>query len=532
MNLTKGTSNKRSNDDTAGSLRNPSLLLLVALILAVYIGLRLWRLTSSCLWFDEIFSIHAASYDWNRLFSFVAADIIHPPLLYVLLKLWVGLGGDSVLWGRLFPALISIAATVPFLLLCRELQLRRQETVLALILLAVNGYLIKYAQEVRMYSPLFFLSLCSLWLFVRFLKSDTKKTLLPLSAVNLLLVYTHYYGWLLVAAQAAALIFRHRAKLLDFVISVAVLLLAFSPWVYAVVSRSEAGNLSQNIGWVARPRLGDLAQFIPLLNEPFYFRQSSHELLFYRWSAIAGFVLLVLPLLVLLWQTFKERKQPGTQSEVVGLLLILFLTPLVLAFVLSWFLPHSIWGTRNLIIIVVPYTLLIAIALNRLGTMWVKTTVLLLLGCWLFVAASAFMIRRPPDYIWCAWEPLGRQLAQQPETENLPVKVYAFEDLIAYHLWFGQRKEEPGQFKVGVIKGIPGLQEDPAYFLPRAFNEITTTDYLRLDDEEIWIAFRDLRWDESRPPVRTLIERGYQIQDVLETTAGGQRAFMVKLSRK
>ena len=91
------------------------------LIFAVYVFLRLWNLTDSCLWFDEIFSIHAAEHDWGSLFWFVAQDLIHPPLFYVLLKIWVAVGGESLFWLRFFPVLFSILAVVPFLLLCRRL---------------------------------------------------------------------------------------------------------------------------------------------------------------------------------------------------------------------------------------------------------------------------------------------------------------------------------------------------------------------------------------------------------------------------
>src|SRR5688572_9980108 len=165
--------------------------LLFFLIVVVFVVARLWGLTASCLWFDEIFSVHAARHGMTQLVTFVAADIIHPPLFYLLLKGWIGIGGESVLWLRLFPALASIAAIVPFILLCRELKLATATTNLALLLMAVNGFLIKYAQELRMYSLLFFFALCSLWLFVRFLKTipATKVVIIALSAVNLLLVY-------------------------------------------------------------------------------------------------------------------------------------------------------------------------------------------------------------------------------------------------------------------------------------------------------------------------------------------------------
>ncbi len=522
-----------TNQDPNSHLRNPSSVFIFALIISLFIGARVWRLTASCLWFDEIFSVHAAGYEWCRLLSFVAADVIHPPLFYALLKVWIAIGGESLLWLRLFPALISIAVVVPFFLLCRELNMRAAEIKLALLLLAVNGYLIKYAQEVRMYSLLLFFSVCSLWLFVRFSKAPAraKKHLLVLSAINLLLVYTHYYGWLVVAAEAALLLYSQRDKLLDFFIAAALLLLAFSPWAYAVTSLSEPGDLRQNIGWVARPRLLDIAQLFTLLSEPFYFRQSSNEPLFYRWSVFAGFLLIGLPLVVLLWQRFRQRDREPGPVDTVKSLLVFFLAPLILAFLLSWLLPHSIWGTRHLIILAVPYSLLAAIAVHHLRSLWIKTTVLILLGCWLFVGGSGFLLRPVPNYVWCVWEQLGRQVAQQSAAQG-PVSIYAFEDLVAYHLWFVLRNEEGEQFKIGVLKGVPGLPEDPAYFLPRGFNDVTTMDYLRLEEEETWIAFRDLGWDEERPPLKNLSGMGYQIEQVLEASAGGQRAFLVKISRK
>ena len=47
----------------------------LAAIFLVYILLRFWNLTESCLWFDEIFSVHAAELRWENLFGFVAQDL-------------------------------------------------------------------------------------------------------------------------------------------------------------------------------------------------------------------------------------------------------------------------------------------------------------------------------------------------------------------------------------------------------------------------------------------------------------------------
>ncbi len=200
-------------------------LVALLLVVALYVAARLWRLDATCLWFDELFGVHAARHTWGGMLRFVAADLIHPPLFYALLKIWVAAGGESLLWLRLFPALTSFAAIVPFLLLARELRLGAKEVTLALLLMAANGYLIKYAQEVRMYSLLLLLTLSSLWLFVRFSKAGrkTRGTLLALFAVNLLLVYTHYYGWLVVAVETLFVLFRNRGKLPSFLFGVAAL---------------------------------------------------------------------------------------------------------------------------------------------------------------------------------------------------------------------------------------------------------------------------------------------------------------------
>ncbi|HKC65093.1 MAG TPA: glycosyltransferase family 39 protein, partial [Pyrinomonadaceae bacterium] len=190
------------------------------LIVSIYAGARLWHLTSACLWFDEIFSVHAARYGWVRMLNFVAADVVHPPLFYGLLKIWIGIGGESLIWLRLLPALLSVVAIVPFVLLCRELRVRQAELYLALLFMAVNGYLIKYAQEVRMYSLLLLLTLCSLWLFVKLLRSEavSRRQLLILFAINLLLVYTHYYGWMVVVVEGFYLYLRGNTSRRQFLI--------------------------------------------------------------------------------------------------------------------------------------------------------------------------------------------------------------------------------------------------------------------------------------------------------------------------
>ncbi|MCM3872665.1 MAG: glycosyltransferase family 39 protein [Pyrinomonadaceae bacterium] len=534
MTNAKGFFLQSDNASSADLFSSYSSIFILVSIVVVFIGARLWGLTSSCLWFDEVFSVHAARHEWSQLLGFVAADIIHPPLFYVLLKVWISIGGESLFWVRLFPVLTSIFVIFPFILFSRELRLGATEIKLALLLMAVNGYLIKYAQEVRMYSLLLFFTACSLWLFVRFFNAtQARKYLVALSAINLLLIYTHYFGWLVVAAEAVFLVLRERDKLLDFLIAAAVLLLCFSPWVYAVtVAAGQGRGLAQNIGWVARPRLADVVQFFAQLNAPFYFRQSSNQAVYARWGLLAGLVIFGLPLVALSWQLVRRNYQAGEPGfSAPKCLILLAVVPVVLALLASWVLPHSVWGTRHLIIVAVPYLLLAAIALVQLRPHWLRITVLLLLGCWLFVAGAGTLLRRGDTHIWCTWEQLSQQVVQRQDTQTEVIKVYAFEDLVAYHLWFALEKSGGATVNVGLIKDVPGIREDPAYFLPRAFSGITVEDLNALNEKRLWIAFRDTDFSEHRPPLKTLRDRGYEVREVLQAEATGQRAFLVRIEQ-
>lgn len=512
------------------NLRQGRLVLLTAALVGLYVAARLWRLTGACLWFDELFGVHAARHTWAGLWRFVAADLIHPPLFYALLKLWVSLGGESIWWLRLFPVAASVAALVPLLLLARELKLGAAATHVALLFAAANGYLIKYAQEVRMYGLLLLFTLTSLWLFARLLNKEgrARALLFALFFVNLLLVYTHYYGWLVVACEAAFLALRERRRLGHFMLTNVGLAVAYVPWVWACLRASgTGGGLAQNIGWIARPGLRDLFELFALFNQPFYFRQSSADPLFARFGALLGLLFVGLPVGALLLERLQRKEEGGDgETRAVEFLLLFTALPVALAFVASYVLPQSIWGTRHLIVASGPYALLSGLALARLRPAWWRAAALLLVGCWALLAGAFSLARSQPAHVWCAWEGLAASAAKDATSAG---DVYAFEDLVAYHLWFALSGD--GRFRVVSVKGAPGLTEDPAYFLPRDFEGVARARADALQGERFWAAFRDTDWNESRPPLKLIIERGYRAERVYETAAQGQRAFLVLFVR-
>ncbi|MDQ4120360.1 MAG: hypothetical protein M3209_02825 [Acidobacteriota bacterium] len=498
------------------------------LAIALYIAVRFWGLTDSCLWFDEIFSIHAANHHLSDaapipgLLDFVAQDLIHPPLFYLLLKFWIFFAdGESLLWLRLFPVFFSILALLPLLLLCRELKFTTLEKTTAITFLAVNGSLIKYSQEVRMYSVLSCLSLFSIWLFARFLNTTRKSTFFWLFFVNLLLVYTHYFGWLVVVSEVFAVLLWRREFLKRFIAGFLFLAICFAPWAFAVLNAAQSNTgLKQNIGWAAKPGLAKLLSFIFSLHEPFYYQQHSLE--------APNLLLISLPFAFVCISAMIFALCVEKETFVFRLLAVFVIVPVFIAFIASWLLPYSVWGIRHLIIIFAPYSLIVALSLNRLRPIGLKIGAFCLLGLLIFAGCAFHFGRTKNVNIWCGWEELAKQaIEKEVAFENLT--VYAFEDLVAYHLWFATKYDQ--RINIVAVKDFPGIEEDKAYFLPRGFEEVKIMDKNAIAGDQFWIAFRSKIWNPSHPLIQDLTMRGYKFGKPLEFKAGPETAFLVKFKK-
>lgn len=127
-----------------------------------------------------------------------------------------------------------------------------------------------------MYSLFLFVSLLSLWLFSRFFFRG--KNIWILTIVNVLLVHTHYFGWLIVIGEVAVIAILQRIKLRHVLIMFGIDLAAFVPWMITIIKAAKAGSdLSQNIGWIAKPGLRSLFDLLFDVVEPFYYQVSSTE---------------------------------------------------------------------------------------------------------------------------------------------------------------------------------------------------------------------------------------------------------------
>ena len=173
----------------------------LAPIFVLGLVLRLYDVGAESIWVDELSSIQRARWSLPELISDVSQSV-HPPLYFVILHYWVSLFGDSEFAARLPSAIFGVLALPAVYLVGERLFSRRAGTSSALIL-SVSLFHISWSQEARGYTLMVLLALASMYFFIRILESGRRALRVGYVLASCLLIYTHYYGMLVLAAQTA-----------------------------------------------------------------------------------------------------------------------------------------------------------------------------------------------------------------------------------------------------------------------------------------------------------------------------------------
>src|ERR1700737_4349856 len=113
--------------------------------------------------------------------------------------------GSSEGFVRGLSVLFSVA-TVPVIFFLAARLFDRRAALLAALLLAINAFHIRYAQEARSYAMLVFFAVLATWLFARNLQEPSSAHWGIYAAVCALATYSHFFGGLLLPAHAISLL--------------------------------------------------------------------------------------------------------------------------------------------------------------------------------------------------------------------------------------------------------------------------------------------------------------------------------------
>ncbi|NOZ04725.1 MAG: phospholipid carrier-dependent glycosyltransferase [Chloroflexi bacterium] len=342
------------------ALRPPlSLLLLIAF------ALRLIHLSFQPLWWDEGWTFYFATQPLSQLIQRTAADI-HPPLYYVLLKMWFALVGIGPWQARFFSVLAGML-TLPILYVIARQLLSRAVALTALVVIVAAPFDIYYSQEVRMYALLALFSLAATYALLR-LMQDTREKVWWVAYVlcAAAALYTEYYAALVIAAHVVAVGLSRgrrnapRTRLIrPTLLAWAATAFLYLPWVIYAAPK---------LGTYVAGKVG-IESYAPLSPQTFLAQHAiawsiGHPpatYLWLNWLALIPLLLALIGVLGLFSNTGQEEK-----ARHRFLLLYLFV-PLALGYLINLRLPFHPVGFERLLLPVAPaFWLLIAAGLVTL----------------------------------------------------------------------------------------------------------------------------------------------------------------------
>jgi len=224
----------------------------LAVLFLLGLVVRLWRIGSENLWFDEWFSLCRAL---EPLAALLRGQhlAVSPPLYYLLLKPWVVLFGDAEAVLRL-PSALAGAAAVPLVAQVGRRLFDRATGLSAALLFAVFPYHVRYSQEARMYALIVLLGLLSVAFFLARRERETPGNAVGYVLSSAALLYTHYFGGFVLLAQGVVVVVaawheREQPRaLLRWALDVAVVAVLFALWVPTLLR--QLGEAPRALGWV------------------------------------------------------------------------------------------------------------------------------------------------------------------------------------------------------------------------------------------------------------------------------------------
>ena len=338
--------------------------------LAVFAAISLATIAKSSIWFDEAFGAYLVRFDFWHIAVYTASDV-HPPLYYWLLKLWSMLFGTSELALRSMSVLFAGIAIVFGFLLAKRL-FGRKAAWLGLVFMILAPMLVRYGQEMRMYTLVTAIAFAATYVLV--IATESKRRL-PWVVYGVLVglgMWTHYFialvwlahwawrGWMTweknKTKQRFVEAFFTRRWILAHIVAVGI----FLPWLPALLR--QILDVQINGFWIPPVVAATLPNF--LTNVLYYQDQETVN----PWATLLlmGIIITILTLAIRLLRSLDERKR-----KAYALILTLAFVPVALLFLASMPPLRSSFVDRYLIPSTLAIPLFIAVTL-ALSNKWLK----------------------------------------------------------------------------------------------------------------------------------------------------------------
>ena len=284
------------------------LKILVILMIGLGIFFRFAHLGQKAIWYDEVFtslaiSGHTVAEVQQEVFNesiipitaldkyqhlnpdrginetvryLITSDPQHPPLYYVMLRLWVQVFGDSSVGLRSLSAAISLLVFPSVYWLCLELFESPIVGWVTLALMAVSPLQIFLAQDARQYGLWMVTILVSSAALLRAIRRENFASWAIYAITLALGLYTHLFTVLIAISHGIYVNFRHNFRfnksLVNYLLGTSVGIFIFLPWLFVVITHISTAQ--QLTSWLSSIKIDNpfdlIAIFLTRLSRIFF----------------------------------------------------------------------------------------------------------------------------------------------------------------------------------------------------------------------------------------------------------------------
>jgi len=420
-----------------------------SLIFVVSIAFYFLKIGFSDLWSDETYTLAMLDGTFSDFYAKFKNDL-HPPLYYLVLRLYTGLFGESATVLRSF-SVVGVLATLLLAYFAGQRVFGKQGALYLCLMLISVPMLAVYSHQARMYTWAAF-SVTGVFIYsCLFMRSGSTRDLILLLLFTLAAMYTHYYS-MIAAFMANVFVFLHlvltkNRKWHYHLISLLIAAILFLPWLSVFFVQVKR---VQNAFWAPEVSLQTiLACFTIPFTEQFWTSGNS------KYLTILMYTLIVITIILAFTKPFSGYR------SVLWLSLFLFLGTLFIAMIISLF-SQPILYSRYVAVIVTMLIMPVTILFTQMKIKWLKIIlipVILFLGIRVSVSAFSFSYgpyKQTIEYIAHTYPEINKILHITEVTAG-PMTEYNGNSGLS-HYWL--------KAEMSNVDAFPGIQQ---YSLPGDF---------------------------------------------------------------
>ncbi len=355
------------------------VILLLTILLIIGVGLRFYSINTQSIWLDEGFSVYFAK---QSVVGILNINDPTPPLYNLLLHFWMNFFGDSETAIRSLSLIFGLLCIIISYNVAKLL-VGQKAALLTALLTTFMPLQIYFSQEARPYILFWFLSLCSMYFYIKILnKMSNKEQSLTIGLDKLgyiiataLMLYSHGFAMFIFLTQNIHYFYINLIPLLnklrknkkqflklvlDWILLQFLIILLWLPWILKLPKIINDSAYR----WITLKSIVDVSTL------PYAFLSGGY-------FSLAGTLLMILGLYFFIGEIIRFKKEYKNPS--INILYAWLILPIVFSIILS-FLLHPIFTAKYIFMLSFPYYIIISFHISKIKKEHAAVFIILLLS--------------------------------------------------------------------------------------------------------------------------------------------------------